>query len=207
MNVVSEKEQSSAADFNWSLFQFCQYLAEIRDWKLVDAIPEIDRAIGRGEVPHRFFEKIDGKLIAGQGDPLFWQSAVRLHVSKDATGNVTNVQALGVHGWDHDQFTCGVPERVVRERYSQKATSVTKDLYSVPRRRRGPPTTHDWHSIDAEIASRCIDPETKRLAVPKSENKLAEAMLQWCTNTFDREPSLSEMRVAVQHVCARLRQV
>ena len=128
MDVVSEKEQSSAADFNWSLFQFCQYLAEIRDWKLVDAIPEIDRAIGRGEVPHRFFEKIDGKLIAGQGDPLFWQSAVRLHVSKDATGNVTNVQALGVHGWDHDRFTCGVPERVVRERYSQKATSATKDF-------------------------------------------------------------------------------
>ena len=205
MNVVSEKEQSSAADFNWSLFQFYQYLTEIRDWKLVDAILEIDRAIGRGEVPHRL--GIDGKLTAGQGDPLFWQSEVQLYVSKDATGNVTNVQALGVHGWDHDRFTCGGRNVLCASGTHRKQHPRRKDSYSVPQRRRGPPTTHDWHSIDAEIASRCINPETKRLAVPNSERKLAEAMLQWCTDTFDREPALSEMRDAVRRICARLRQV
>ena len=38
-----------------------------------------------------------------------------------------------------------------------------------PQRRRGPATTHDWHSIDGEIARRCIDPKTGRVKVPKKK--------------------------------------
>jgi hypothetical protein len=68
-----------------------------------------------------------------------------------------------------------------------------------PRRRPGPVTTHDWIAIAAEIAFRCC------VRVPKSERKLADAMLQWCEDTYDKSPAESEMREAVKQVCARFR--
>ena len=74
-----------------------------------------------------------------------------------------------------------------------------------PQRRRGPPTTHDWHSIDGEIARRCIDPKTGRVQVPKSESKLANEVLGWLAENEQGQPSVSEMREAVKRVCAALR--
>jgi hypothetical protein len=76
-----------------------------------------------------------------------------------------------------------------------------------PRERPGPPTTHKWFAICGEIARRCIDPQTRRLVIPNSENKLAEAVLGWCYEQTDRRPAESEMRKAVKEVLAALRNV
>lgn len=67
------------------------------------------------------------------------------------------------------------------------------------RRRPGPVTTHDWIAISGEIAFRC------RKEVPKSERKLADAMLQWCEDTYGKSPAESEMREAVKQICDRFR--
>ena len=76
-----------------------------------------------------------------------------------------------------------------------------------PPRRRGRLTTHDWHSIDGEIARRCINQKTRRLEVPKNENKLAEDMLNWLSKRGIDPPAPSEMREAVKRICASLRTV
>jgi hypothetical protein len=76
-----------------------------------------------------------------------------------------------------------------------------------PPRRRGPTTTHDWHSIDGEIARRCIDPKSGRVKVPKNESALARDMLTWCQERGWEEPADSAMREAVRCVCAALRSV
>jgi len=74
-------------------------------------------------------------------------------------------------------------------------------------RRRGPVTTHDWHSIDGEIARRCIDPKTGRVSVPKKENALVAEMRTWCKEQGWAAPATSEMSEAVRRVCAALRTV
>ena len=61
--------------------------------------------------------------------------------------------------------------------------TVRLDDVKPPERRRGPVLKHDWHAIDAEIARRCIDPKTGRVQVPKSENKLADNVLDWLANS------------------------
>ena len=76
-----------------------------------------------------------------------------------------------------------------------------------PRKRPGPPTIYNWFAICGEIARRCIDPQTRRVAIPNSENKLAEAVLGWCYDQTDRRPAESEMRKAVKEICAALRKV
>jgi hypothetical protein len=76
-----------------------------------------------------------------------------------------------------------------------------------PPRRRGRLTTHDWHSIDGEIARRCINQKTRRLEVPKNENKLAEDILNWLSERGIDPPVPSEMREAVKRICAALRTV
>jgi hypothetical protein len=81
------------------------------------------------------------------------------------------------------------------------------DPLAPPPRRRGPLTTHDWHAIDGEIARRCIDPKTGRVKVPKSENKLAEEVLNWLAGQGIKPPAPSAMRDAVKNVCAALRRV
>jgi hypothetical protein len=79
------------------------------------------------------------------------------------------------------------------------------DPLTPPVRRRGGVLKHEWHAICAEIARRCIDPKTGRVAVPKSENKLAEDTLKWLSGQGIDPPAPSEMREAVKHVCAALR--
>jgi len=79
------------------------------------------------------------------------------------------------------------------------------DPLQPPSRGRGRPKTHDWHSIDAEIARRCIDPKTGRVTVPKNESKLAADVLQWLTDQDIGQPAESEMREAARRVCAALR--
>jgi hypothetical protein len=74
-----------------------------------------------------------------------------------------------------------------------------KSKSELPRRRPGPVTTHDWIAISAEIAFRC------RVIVPKSERRLADTMLQWCEDTYNKSPAESEMRAAVKQICDRFR--
>jgi hypothetical protein len=76
-----------------------------------------------------------------------------------------------------------------------------------PERRRGPVTTHDWHSIDGEIARRCIDSKTGRVAVPQKESALAGDMRTWCKEKGWAVPAISEMSEAVRRICAALRTV
>jgi hypothetical protein len=91
---------------------------------------------------------------------------------------------------------------------SDNAAPVPKpDDMRPPPRRRGPVVTHDWFSICAEIARRCVNPDTGRVRVTSNEAELARAVLLWCDETYDREPADSEMREAVKRVCAALRQV
>jgi hypothetical protein len=82
--------------------------------------------------------------------------------------------------------------------------TVTAAKSEPPKRRRGPVTTHDWHTIDGEIAHRCID-KSGRLRLPKSENKLAKDMADWLIDEGYDPPAISELRAAVKGVLARLR--
>ncbi len=90
-------------------------------------------------------------------------------------------------------------------RLSPKKTDNADDVRL--RKRSGPPTIHNWFAICGEIARRCIDPQTRRVAIPNSENKLAEAVSRWYYEQTDRRPAESEMRKAVKAICAALRKV
>jgi len=72
-------------------------------------------------------------------------------------------------------------------------------------RRRGPLLKHDWLAIAGEIARRCIDPKTGRVAVPKKESALVGEMRTWCKEKGWAVPVPSEMSEAVRLVCAPLR--
>jgi hypothetical protein len=74
-----------------------------------------------------------------------------------------------------------------------------------PERGRGRILKYDWLAIAGEIARRCIDPKTRLLKIPKSERRLAKAMLEWCQEKHQKEPAHSQMREAVKIVCAALR--
>src|SRR5215831_13473207 len=93
--------------------------------------------------------------------------------------------------------------------YSITATPTAQQSGDIrpPERRRGPLTTHDWHSIAGEIARRCIDPKTGRVAVPKKESALVADMRTWCKEQGWAAPATSEMSEAVRRVCAALRTV
>jgi hypothetical protein len=73
-----------------------------------------------------------------------------------------------------------------------------------PRRRTGPINKHDWHTIDGEIARRCID-KSGRLNVPDNENKIAEAVASQLACDGLDAPEMSHLREAVRRVCAVLR--
>ena len=84
-------------------------------------------------------------------------------------------------------------------------TTPASHIAQAPQRRRGPPTTHDWHGIDGEIARRCIDPKSGRVRVPENESALAAAILQWLSDQDIEPPAESAMRDAVKRICAALR--
>jgi hypothetical protein len=76
-----------------------------------------------------------------------------------------------------------------------------------PQRRRGPILKHDWLAIAGEIARRCVDPKTGRVAVPKKESALVAEMCTWCNEQGWAVPATSEMSEAVRCICAPLRTV
>ena len=85
------------------------------------------------------------------------------------------------------------------------SSEIDRILDDLPRRPAGRLPEHEWRAIDGEVARRCIDPETGRVRIPKSERKLAGAMLDWCLDKYGKEPAESDMRAAVKTVCAALR--
>jgi hypothetical protein len=102
---------------------------------------------------------------------------------------------------------CLVP-RVDRDKwYPMTSAAHPSDDTRPPQRRRGPVLKYDWHTIAGEIACRCIDPETGRVAVPEKESALVFAMRKWCEEQGWVAPALSEMSEAVRRVCAALRSV
>jgi hypothetical protein len=121
------------------------------------------------------------------------------------------VPSLGVHGWDANEAAHLFVRRADLDRlYPIHATPTMRaatqsDDSRLPERRRGPMTTHNWHSIDGEIARRCIDPKTGRVAVPKKENALVAEMRTWCKEQGWAVPAISEMSEAVRRICAALR--
>jgi hypothetical protein len=123
------------------------------------------------------------------------------------------VPSLRVHGWDPNENAHLFVRRVdLDELYPIPATpsmtaATQSDDNRPPERRRGPVTTHDWHSIDGEIARRCINPKTGRVSVPKKENALVAEMRTWCKDQGWAAPATSEMSEAVRRVCAALRTV
>jgi len=121
------------------------------------------------------------------------------------------VPSLRVHGWDPNVIAHLFVRRVDLDgRYPIPATSMTapqSDGIRPPERRRGPILKYDWHAIDGEIARRCIDPKTGRVAVPKKEYALVDEMRTWCKEQGWGAPAPSEMSEAVRRVCAALRTV
>jgi hypothetical protein len=95
-------------------------------------------------------------------------------------------------------YPCGLPS-------VDKSTA--SNTMQPPRRRRGPVVTHDWFSICAEIARRCIDPKTGHVRVPANQSKLVGDVLQWVADQDKDQPATSEMSEAVRRVCAAMQAV
>jgi hypothetical protein len=85
------------------------------------------------------------------------------------------------------------------------SSEIDRILEAPPRRPVGRLPKHDWQAINVEIVRRCHDPKTGFVKIPKSERKLALNMLTWCQDKYKKEPAESEMRQAVQTICATLR--
>ena len=123
------------------------------------------------------------------------------------------VPSLRVHGWEPNVIARLFVQRVdLDKRYPIAATQTMTaahqpDETRPPERRRGAIWKHDWHTIAGEIARRCIDPKTGRVAVPKKENALVDEMRTWCKEKGWAVPVISEMSEAVRRVCAALRTV
>jgi hypothetical protein len=94
-----------------------------------------------------------------------------------------------------------------KERPDQTIAAVPPPSKEPNRTLRRRETKHPWFEICGEIARRCIDSKTQRVEVPTNEAKLGEAILQWCSDTLEREPAESEVREAVRIICAALRKI
>jgi len=81
----------------------------------------------------------------------------------------------------------GGPVNVILTLWPTKKTEDVKPRMSRP----GPPTTHDWFAICGEIARRCINPQTRTVVFPKSENRLAEAVSLWCEQPINVNPPIA----------------
>jgi hypothetical protein len=120
-----------------------------------------------------------------------------------------NVTGWGEHYREGEEWDFFVRRRELDKRHPAAANATPserpRDSMAPPQRRRGPVTTHDWHSIDGEIARRCIDPKTGRVRVPKKGSSIVGDMLKWCEDQGWAKPARSEMSEAVRRVCAALK--
>jgi hypothetical protein len=168
-----------------------QFLKQRTGWPVDEAIYQLKQALlaGRARATcHRF---VDGKLqSSGEVRPDFWDQ-----LKLEPVDGHVKVRAL----WNLEpgsEWEYVLPTKDVEA----LAISSAKSTKPAPRR-RGPATTHDWHTICGEIASRCIDLKNRRIVKPKT---LEQDMLRWCADEFDLEPAPSEMREAIARMRARL---
>jgi hypothetical protein len=189
------------------------------DWvPLNDAFVRIKDSVGSRELAARdvYQNMLDGRLksaarhVASEGTETrailpatFWQQFTLMDALRHEGVQVRPVKGKVLTG----SWYFFVRRTDLDKHYPQAAAGRSDDTVQPPPRRRGPPATHDWFVICGEIASRCINPKTGCVQVPKRENRLAEGVLDWCREQYDREPAVSEMRAAVKQVCAALRSV
>jgi hypothetical protein len=152
------------------------------------------RRIGRGVGPNR--ELVPSSFWAGHRLDS-WTDALLVRARTHRGGVVQTLRGFVFYVWKPDLERIWPTAATPSERQA--------DDLRPPLRRRGPVVTHDWFTICGEIARRCIDPKTGRVQVPKSENSVAEAVLNWLADQGINAPAPSEMREAVKRVCAALR--
>jgi hypothetical protein len=182
-------------------------------WAEID-LPQ-DFVTGRVQSALRYLLSDDGsKQVRLLLQPKFWQrlKITWMGLSEPAlVEGVVGGQPLEISGWAFFVRTADLDKH-----YPVASAASPPDVVQPPPRpvgtqppprRRGPATTKDWHSIDGEIARRCIDPKTGRVRVPKNESALARDVLQWLEDQGLGQPADSEMREAVRRVCAALRTV
>jgi hypothetical protein len=79
--------------------------------------------------------------------------------------------------------------------------SLARDLKAP--KKRGRRREHPWVKIRTETVRRIFN--NGRPEWPKSENKLADEIGQWCLQQFKKEPANSELRAMIADVVERLR--
>jgi hypothetical protein len=137
--------------------------------------------------------------------PLFWSSEqISLHaISPDKISISVWDGTLSVRPPSGQQCAFYVRRRDLDRLWPPAAgtASPTDEAPALPRRT----WVHDWFTICGEIASRCVDPKTGRVSIPRSQSALADTVIEWCKDTNRAKPSKTDMREAVRLVCERLR--
>ena len=116
----------------------------------------------------------------------------------------TEMQAA-IERMDMAEARAEAAEARVKAMVSEPPSEIDRILETPPRRRGGAPLKYQWHDINAEIARRCHDPQTRLVKLPNSEREFAKDMLAWCQDKYREEPAESVMREAVRAMCAALR--
>ena len=140
----------------------------------------------------------------------FWRIEAGLSVEIDANG----ADHIAVHYLDYslsdgrmDFFVRAADIEREERLYPTTAAPPPAPGKEAKRTLRRRHSKYPWHEICGEIARLCIDPKTRRVRVPKNESELAEKVLQFCQNTLECEPPVSDMREAVAAICAALRNI
>jgi hypothetical protein len=185
LDAALDRIKASVGPFDQAAFDLHRHLVEGR---MKSALRHLYDATEHAILPH----------------PKFWQQLRIIHIGSNpgyprVEGTVEGRQCIGGY------WTFFVRRADLDKHYPVGTTPVASRPVEPSQRRRGPATTHDWHSIDGEIARRCIDTKTGRVRVPKNETALAHRVLQWLEDQDLGQPAESEMREAVKRVCAALR--
>ena len=156
--------------------------------------------LATGQLPSavRLINSKGGQQACGLLLTKYWQQITLSGVSDDADFSRVRFRHPSFDGVGYIFVRADVFERL---NTSAPAPAPRKESSSVPRRQRpGPPTTHNWFANWSEILRRCL------IALPKSENKLAEAVAVWYEGKYKRSVSVTEVRAAVKGICAALKE-
>jgi hypothetical protein len=142
----------------------------------------------------------DGTETCQQLKPDYWNGLRLTHVSATGQVRVDGRRTFAGSSWFF------VRRRDLDKLYpAAAAVAGSPDGRASARKLRLRSTTHDWFTICGEIARRCHD-RSGRIAVPKNESKLAREVAAWLVERGKEEPADSELREAVRHICAALRE-
>jgi hypothetical protein len=155
-----------------------------------------------GEEPWRLLKSSDWRQRRVR-----YEDGLKIELPSDRYANVTCIGDASLQGHYYIVRRADLDKHYPIAATSTMTAAHRSDDTRPPERRRGPTLKHEWHAIDGEIARRCINPKTRLLQIPKNERKLAEDVLEWCQENYQKEPVQSEMRDAVKAICAALRAV